>query len=313
MNLLYILHMYPPHHNAGSEWMVHNINQYMVSKGHKVRVLLRKGAIKHAYHFQGVDVDLINDYPQHHIQWANVVFTHLDMHPIAFFWAKHFGRPCVHFVHNTFPYPILDANQQVKLVYNSEAIVPLCNYKHDYTVLNPPVYPETFEGLGKASNEYITLINLNELKGGKVLQELAKRMPDRKFLGVIGGYDEQITDMPDNVTIHPHTDNIREVYAKTRLLIMPSRYESWGRTATEAMAAGIPVIANKTFGLEANLSYAGVWADRDNVDEWVKAIKKLDKEKEYNRVSELGIKRAKELDPEPQLQKYEQWLTSIAY
>lgn len=303
--------MYPPNHNAGSEWMVHHINKFLISRGHTVKVLLRKGAIKSAYNYDGVDVDTIPDNPQHYLLNSDVVLTHLDMHPIAYFWAKHYKRPCVHFVHNSFPYPILQSNPQVKLCYNSEAIIPLCDFKHDYTVLNPPV---DYREWNKPTNpEYITLINLNELKGGKILREIALRMPDRKFLGVIGGYDDQITDQPPNVTIHPHTANIKEVYDKTRILLMPSRYESWGRTATEAMSSGIPVIANKTFGLEANLSEAGIWVDRDDIEGWVKAIKKLDNKKVYEAASEKGLSRAKELDPIPQLENFEAWLNSIRY
>jgi glycosyltransferase involved in cell wall biosynthesis len=61
----------------------------------------------------------------------------------------------------------------------------------------------------------------------------------------------------------------------TRVLLMPSRYESYGRTAIEAAASGIPTIAHPTPGLREALGAAGIYANRDNPDDWVTAIRAL--------------------------------------
>jgi len=56
---------------------------------------------------------------------------------------------------------------------------------------------------------------------------------------------------------------------------MPSEYESWGRVGVEAMASGIPVIAHPTPGLQESLGDAGVFVDRNDIDGWERAIRRL--------------------------------------
>ena len=71
---------------------------------------------------------------------------------------------------------------------------------------------------------------------------LAERFPDQRFFAVEGSYGEQIirTDLPNVEWLrHVPGHQMREqVYARTKVLLMPSVYESYGRTAVEAMVAG---------------------------------------------------------------------------
>jgi glycosyltransferase involved in cell wall biosynthesis len=48
-------------------------------------------------------------------------------------------------------------------------------------------------------------------------------------------------------------------------------------SASEAMAHGIPVVANRTPGLWENLQGVAVWADRDQPEAWVEAINLITK------------------------------------
>ena len=77
---------------------------------------------------------------------------------------------------------------------------------------------------------------------------------------------------------------------------MPSLYESYGRTAVEAMCSGIPVIAAPTPGLKESLGDAGIFADVEKPQEWVEAIKKLDDPEEYKKASLKCLKRAEEVE-----------------
>ncbi|MFI1769152.1 glycosyltransferase family 4 protein [Streptomyces sp. NPDC020800] len=58
------------------------------------------------------------------------------------------------------------------------------------------------------------------------------------------------------------------VYSRSRVMLMPSLYESWGRVAVEAFASGIPVIAHPTPGLVESLGEAGIFAYRDDLNAW---------------------------------------------
>jgi glycosyltransferase involved in cell wall biosynthesis len=152
-------------------------------------------------------------------------------------------------------------------------------------------------------------------KGGKLLVEIARRMPDVEFLGVKGAYNKQYTTKGiQNLTYMDQTPYIKSVYGKTDILLMPSKEESWGRTAIEAMSSGIPVIAHPTPGLLESCGEAGIFCDRDDINAWIDAIRRLKTDKEYyNSVSEKCRARAKELDPEPQLRKLSSWLKSLTW
>jgi glycosyltransferase involved in cell wall biosynthesis len=160
------------------------------------------------------------------------------------------------------------------------------------------------------------------------LQKLAKIFPDKKFLGVKGSYDKQITDQPENVEVIPNTPNILEVYKKTRVLLMPSQYESWGMTATEAMCSGIPVVCTPTPGLSENCGRAGIYIDPrnaelfdehgnvlDDTDEYdisslVREIKKLDNPEYYKKYSDLSRQRSLEHEPLKRAKDFEDFLYS---
>ena len=139
----------------------------------------------------------------------------------------------------------------------------------------------------------ITLVNANQNKGVMQFIEMAKRMPDRKFLAIIPDYGElRPPPAPPNVEWIPFDDDVRNILKRTRILVLPSYYESFGRIAVEAMYNGIPVIYSKSTttpkhkagsmeGVEAWIKPAGIPCERDNISEWVSAITALDDEETY--------------------------------
>ena len=100
-------------------------------------------------------------------------------------------------------------------------------------------------------------------------------MPEVQFLGVMGGYAKQFTSQPDNVTIMEPTKDMGEVYNKTAILLGPSKYESYGRTAAEAIGYRVPVLYSyNNTAYEEVVGFAGEGVeDRNNVQSWVKGIK----------------------------------------
>jgi len=167
-------------------------------------------------------------------------------------------------------------------------------------VVHPPVWPDEH---ATTPGTKVTLVNLNEHKGANILYKLAERMPHVEFMGVVGGHGVQVIreDLP-NVEIVQHTDNmIDDVWAKTRILLMPSVYESYGMAGVEALASGIPVLCNPTNGLVESQGPFGLFINRDDIDEWVRQIERLQDNKEWKAASSLALKRSKEIDPGPEL------------
>ncbi len=107
--------------------------------------------------------------------------------------AKMYKKPVFHLIHNSHPYPeIIDAEKNQHIIYNSLWLKELLNYNFSNFILTPPVDYNYYDlGNEPEKSEYITLINLNENKGGKIFAEIARAMPHKSFLGVYGSYDEQ--------------------------------------------------------------------------------------------------------------------------
>lgn len=314
MNILFSIHLYPPAHNCGAEYMAHAIAKHLQGKGHQIKVLLHQAnhyRIKNNYVFDGIDVFPPNqNVIDNLMRWSDAVITHLDYTHWTIGAASMYKKPVFHLIHNSHKYPeIENAHFQQFVVYNSEWIKKELNYKWDNFTLTPPVDFRLYD-LGKDSeaNEYITLINLNENKGGKIFEQIARALPNKRFLAVLGSYDEQIIPKLENVKVLPNSSNIKPIYGMTRILLMPSKYESWGMTATEAMSNGIPVICSEADGLKENCGSAGIFIkNRDNVQSWIEAIKKLDDKKTYSEQSKRCRKRAQDHDPRKALDEFETW------
>lgn len=329
MNVLASVHLYPPVHNCGSEYVLHGIFKYLISKGHHCRVILHQSEMHQIpcpYIHEGVEVfgatGELDAY-----RWSNCLITHLDFSQYTTIIAKTVDKPLVHLIHNDISYNcIRNAFKKNYVIYNSNWIKKSLNYSLPSMVLHPPCDVNYYD-TGEQDRDAITLISLNKNKGGEIFYQVAEAMPDKKFIGVVGSYDEQIIKDLPNVEIVPNSPDILSTYKRTRILLMPSAYESWGRTATEAMCSGIPVICTPTPGLLENCGEAGIFVgkplinpppgepcvDRGTVQEWVKAIRSLDNPDTYRKYSVLSKSRAGELDPLKELEELEQFLINAAY
>lgn len=318
--ITWIVSMYPPKNNAGAEWMAHAMNRFLIEKaGFHVNVIIPSFPMKN---FEGVRILEFDEHEkiENAIRNSNLLISNFSYYIPTMKIAKKAQRPCLLLIHSHEQQKVLMKGKTIlgqsnlHIMYNSEWMKNVYNaFSFHSTVLYPPVFWKDYRI--KSTNEYVTLINLNENKGGRIFIELAKRMPTTKFLGVKGGYEAQILDRRiPNITYVPNTPRIQEIYAKTQILLIPSREESWGRVAIEAMSSGIPVIAHPTPGLKEACSYSGLFIHRDNIDEWVQMIRRLQTDTSfYKKQSDLAFKRAQELDPTPQLQKVSTWLQEIQW
>lgn len=297
MRVLAMVHAYPPAHNAGAELTMQALLEHLAGRGHVVDVLLsrptpfgdyeRNGVRVHAFTGDDDPLVLINQ------GTVDVIITHLENTTRAAVLGDLNAIPTVHVLHNTdnFGKHCLRRGRSDLAIFNSDwmredyaawferADLP---FPHHET-MHPAVFGEAYKS-NKGDRNTITLINLWEGKGGDLFWELARRLPDKNFLGVEGAYGEQVIhegyladETYEHVRIFKHMkpSMMKGVYGMTKILLMPSRYESYGRVAVEASFSGIPTIAHPTPGLREALGDDGTFVDRDDTDGWVAAIKRL--------------------------------------
>lgn len=290
-----LVHGYLPNHNAGAEAMLHHILVNLKNLGYDIKVVTRDPG---ATEYEGIEIVDASNYDKMNsvMEWSDIIFTHLDFTKRAARYSKILKKPLVHLVHNDkqLTYNNIDSSSAHLAIANSEWI--------SKTIKNIPtliVYPPTEPSYYtvKTTGDAITLLNMNEAKGGKVFWQLARIFPERKFIGVRGAYGEQIgyeKNLP-NVTIIENGPDVRPIYEKTRIVLMPSSYESWGRVGIEAACSGIPCIAAPTPGLTESLGASGIFVAHDDVAGYVEAIKSLDDQKIYDKHSKAAKKRSKEV------------------
>ena len=159
--------------------------------------------------------------------------------------------------------------------------------------------------------QYVTFINPSFEKGLALFAVLAlkckKELPKLKFLVVNsrGNFAENVQYLHpkgdkdthpfnpkdfSNVDMTPVTNNMRPIFAQTKVLIAPSLWwESWGRVATEAVLNQIPVLCSNSGGLPEAIGGAGIALappehclqdhlsipDEAEIQPWFDALKRL--------------------------------------
>lgn len=308
-NILAYVNLYPPSTRAGAELMLHEILLALRDLGHNVVVAQPNPPHK------VVDGIHIIKYAQAYHFPADIVFTqnHDTQHAIAH--AKSIKKPIVHFVHNDKAVKLFKLNPSNAnlVVANSEWVYNSIGIKGlNKMVINPHTSIEKYK-TDRPDASKITFINLIDIKGADIFWQVTRLLKDREFLAVKGGYGNQNIRTSENVQILENTGNMKSVYAQTRVFFMPSKYESWGRAAVEAMASGIPVVASKTPGLIESVDNGGLFAQAGDVNAFARLIKSLDDENTYEKYSKQAELRALELSKRfpkqiKELHKAIQWL-----
>jgi glycosyltransferase involved in cell wall biosynthesis len=157
----------------------------------------------------------------------------------------------------------------VELVRQTAGVITVSRFLQDYirrwsgldsVVAHFPVYgSEPFPYLGAYDNKFVTMINPSLIKGIVIFLALAEKFPDVKFAAVptwaTSAADLDALSRLANVTLLDPVDDINEIFAQTRVLLMPSMYnEAFGNIVVEAMLRGIPALASNDGGVpEAKL------------------------------------------------------------
>ena len=321
IRILWILHDYVPFVNAGSEICAHTMNKFLMRKPYLYDIWVASpGYPKRTYDnircFDLHDTDTLFEI----MKSTNILSSHSYIYRKQLMWLSRItGKPFIEWVHTDNYVKAIKQWNDHRLkgrhytVFNSKSLRSLRNDidEESIRIIRPPVDYRNYIVDRTVPPKYVTLSNVNENKGGKLLVKLAKALPELEFQGIIGGYREQIVDKTlPNLKYIQHTTQIKDVYAKTWVMIMPSKEETWGRTAIEAMSSGIPVIVNPTPGLRECCQDAAIYCDRDDLQSWVQILRTLKHDREmYNAQSVTSYQHARSLDPTHELNEMEEWIS----
>lgn len=264
-----------------------DIAHRLISFGHEVVIQVDRGSVDE---YEGIRINKCaywdKDSTSDLYEWADIIITHLGKIGQSYNMASKYGKPLFYYQHNTNHSATVEAKREIKVIYNAQWTKDKLKYENENIVCRPIPLAQT----KKEKGEYITLVNGNENKGVRIFKEVAKLLPDKKFLIVKGSYGKQeVEELPDNITVWENTPDMQRVWDATNILLCPSLYESWGRVATEAMSCGVPVISSYAKGLVENLGDNGVFCNRENVQQWINRIEEV--EKNYYKISKMYKKR----------------------
>lgn len=299
MQIAVLAHYYIEENRAGGELMLHEILKYL-AKNNTINAYITDNHSKDKT-IDGVNVFYNFDPKDIKKKKYDLIISHLNHSQVSVDDAKSKNKPVMLIVHNNMP----DTKEILKglretdtVIFNTKWIKEDCKTPAKSIVIHPPVNIKPI----KSTGDKITLINLTLEKGSYTFYRILEHLPQYNFLGVEGGYwkKRQVKRNFPNLTILPNTDKITDIYKQTKIILMPSSYESFGMVASEAAMCGIPVICSPTKGLQENLGDAGIYIERTDAKAYMAEIKRLMEDRDYykeisDKIKKIKIDSSKEL------------------
>lgn len=289
MTVVALSHGYPPIWNMGGEVSLH---RSLVAVDGKKIVLT---ATDSEYTFEGVDVKKINISNVLDVNAnpnpiakqlkdleARVVISQNELSVPAVAAAPYAGAVSIVNVHTP---PRYGKAIRKGVIYADYAIYNTQNSAElwgepDALVLHPPISPLPQHQVtnGNAYTLMSSLVN----KGVEVVLELAKMYPNQRFM-IVRSPAEPTHGLPDiekrvaalpNVELLPRVapENVHLYLKQTRILLVPSRYETYGMSAIEAAGYGIPCVHVDTPHVREGIGDAAILVPPLSVEETAKAI-----------------------------------------
>jgi len=242
---------------------------------------------------------------------ATILFGHSTLADDTIRAARHKHLPSILAIHapRRFGADLRHAKTTATVrLYNTEAA------RRDWRdprgwVLHPPVglpFP-----IPDGPHNALTLTSSLKNKGANRVLDLAKRRYDQRFIIVESPAHPTHGDPDfwmnaeklDNVEVWPrlHPNEMGRLWAETRVLLVPSRYETYGMAAMEAAWYGIPSVHIDTPDVREGIGTAALLLKTTDFEELDHALTEVEiehdvwSERAYDRVSSLAQREADEL------------------
>jgi glycosyltransferase involved in cell wall biosynthesis len=163
------------------------------------------------------------------------------------------------------------------------------------------------------SPEYLTIINpRTALKGSELTITLAEELPDHKLLiaGTFAAesHAERASEL-ENVHHLGWVDDMRNVYEKSKVVLVPSLVEEGGgpRVVIEGFANGIPAVGTNRGAIPEHIQDAGALVtDPHDISEWSSCIEKVLSNRAE--LAEKALRYVERYDANRQIDTFEQVL-----
>lgn len=280
MNLAAILATYPPHRFVGAELATHALIRRWNPMVYGLYV------IPIGYTYDGVRV-------RKFVDWRDIdcdlVWSHPDLGAQASLVAQHRKVPRIDYVHNTSPKTLarLHFRPSNLTIFNAHVTAEAARWR-DPVVVHPAVSPE---GRSRSQGEAVVAVNVSRLKGGETFAKVAEHT-HRPVLVVKGGHGKQV-DIPTAQMMGPFMPNQMDgFYARARVMVMATQFESYGMAGLEALASGVPVVASDLPGVREALGDAASYVNLDDADGFVAAVARHDDDDFHAEMVQRGLDRA---------------------
>ncbi len=189
--------------------------------------------------------------------------------------------PVVGYLHSSDRLPLdeeLRRHPRLCFVANSHFTASLHPEKRIRGIIPPIVPRESYAT--RSDRSAAVFVNPAPYKGLDTVMALAKARPDVPFLFVVNGMPTPPPArelLPANVRVIGPVKDMKEVYAKAKVILAPSQVEeTWGRIATEAHISGIPVLASRRGGLPEAVGPGGLCLPADApIADWIASFARL--------------------------------------
>lgn len=294
MSVVALSHGYPPLWNMGGEVALHRAMAAIRDD----RFVLT--STDDSYTFEGIHVKQINTPDVLDIKAdplpiakqlkdlnARVVIGQNELSLPAVLAANEIGATSIVNVHTPPKYGrgIAEAMKQADYaVYNTRFAAREWG-ERNALVLHPPITKLPMKN--KTNGDAYTLLSSLTNKGVTVVLDLAKQYPNKRFI-IVRSPAEPTHGLPDiediaskipNVELHPRVapEDVYKYFDQTRILLVPSRYETYGMSAIEAAGYGIPSVHVDTPHVREGIGEAAVLVPPLNLKATARGIDKIEK------------------------------------
>lgn len=307
----------PPEMYGGTQRVVYNLTEGLVRAGHDVTLFATGDSKTSAKLISVYPRALYRDniswdnhiYPTLNYIAAfdlenkfDIIHCHIDRHTeyLAFALAKYIKTPVIFTLHFILPQTPDREDRRIFLEkFKNSNFVSLSNSQRKpmpglnfiATVYNGIDISE-IEYIAKPGKSLVWLGRMSRVKGAKEAIKIAKKSGfnlimagklDKLNRDDLEYYDNEVAPLIDGKQItyigEVDKNGRNDLFRKAFALINPIQWEEpFGLVPIEAMAAGVPVVAN-TFGAMPELIKDGKvgYLINNNIDEAVNALKKIDK------------------------------------